>query len=70
LAETHPAAFAERELIARLWLYQLATALRDLLIEPPDRAAAELAGAHPLRRLRRIVEGPEHLHRLIPDAPR
>jgi hypothetical protein len=70
LAETHPAAFADRELIARLWLYQLASTLRDLLIMPPDRPAAELPGDHPLRRLRRIVEGPEHLRRLIPDAPR
>jgi prepilin-type processing-associated H-X9-DG protein len=70
MAETHPAAFADRELIARLWLYQLASALRDLLIMPPDRPAAELPGEHPLRRLRRIVEGPEHLHRLIPDAAR
>jgi hypothetical protein len=70
LAEAHPAAFAHPDLIARLWLYQLAFALRQLLIWVPDRPAAELPAYHPLRRLRRIVEGPQHLHRLIPDAKR
>ena len=70
LAETHPAAFSHPELVARLWLYQLASALRQLLILAPDRPAADLPDDHPLRRLRRMVDGPEHLHRLIPDAKR
>jgi prepilin-type processing-associated H-X9-DG protein len=70
LAETHPAAFAHPDLIARLWLYQLAFTLRQLLIWVPDRPAADLPGDHPMWRLRRIVDGPKHLHRLIPDAER
>ena len=70
LAETHPAAFAHPDLIARLWLYQLAFTLRQLLIKAPDRPAADLPGDHPIQRLRRIVDGPKHLHRLIPDAKR
>ena len=70
LAETHPAAFAHPDLISRLWLYQLAHVLRQLLIWPPDRPASDLPVHHPLLQLRRILDGPEHLYRLIPDARR
>jgi aminoglycoside phosphotransferase (APT) family kinase protein len=70
LAETHPAAFGPPDLILRLWLYQIAFALRQLVIWAPDRPAADLPVGHPLRRLRQLVEGPRHLHRVLPDAHR
>ena len=70
LAETHPTAFTHPDLIARLWLYQLAFALRQLLIWAPDRPAVDLPDHHPMRRLHRIIDGPQYLHRLIPDAGR
>lgn len=70
LAEAHPAAFEPPDLIARLWLYQIGFALRQLLIWPPDRATADLPDQHPLRRLRLLVDGRSHLHRVLPDARR
>lgn len=68
LAESHPAAFAAPDLIARLWLYQLAFTLRQLLIHHPDRPGTGLPHDHPLAVLRRIVTGPDHLHQLLPHT--
>lgn len=71
LSEGHPAAFAVPQLVTRLWLYQLAYTLRQLLIHAPDRPADQLASDHPLPVLRRIVNGPGHLQRFVPaDRPR
>jgi hypothetical protein len=65
LAESHPAAFAPPGLLTRLWLYQIAYSLRQLLIHCPGRPAGELAADQFVRRLRRIVASPGHLQRLL-----
>jgi hypothetical protein len=59
LAETHPTAFTSPDLLHRLWLYQLGSALRDIVI-----AAANPAGA--FAALRHIVDSPDHIRRILP----
>ena len=66
LAETHPAAFAPPDLVARLWLYELTFALRRVLIGAGDRIGNPAGFEYPLRLLRHLVDGPAHLHRLLP----
>ncbi len=68
LAESHPAMFAVPDLLRRLWLHQLANAVRDLLLARPGQPAQDAA----LRTLRRIVRSPDHLLRMLPAraAPR
>ncbi len=68
LAEAHPAAFAGPDLPRRVWLIELAYTLRNLLLLPPDRPEPELPADHPLRRLRRIVAGCDHLERTLPQT--
>jgi scyllo-inosamine 4-kinase len=68
LAESHPAAFAPPCLLTRLWLYQIAYSLRQVLIHCPGRPAGELAADQFVRRLRRVVASPGHLQRLLPAA--
>ena len=62
LAESYPAMFAAPDLVRRLWLYQIATAVRDLFLDspgqPPDHGA-QCA-------LRRFVKSPDHLLRILP----
>jgi aminoglycoside phosphotransferase (APT) family kinase protein len=58
LAESYPAMFAEPDLVRRLWLYQLTTAVRELFLNPPGDGAR--------RELRRIVKSPDHLVRILP----
>jgi aminoglycoside phosphotransferase (APT) family kinase protein len=62
LAESYPAMFAVPDLVRRLWLYQLANAVRELFLtgpgQPPDDGAQ--------RQLRRIVKSPDHLLRILP----
>jgi aminoglycoside phosphotransferase len=62
LAESYPAMFAGPDLVRRLWLYQLANAVRELFLDgpgqPPDGSAQ--------RQLRRIVKSPDHLLRILP----
>jgi hypothetical protein len=43
LAESHPAAFAPPRLLSRLWLYQIAYTLRQVLIHSPAGPASEPA---------------------------
>jgi aminoglycoside phosphotransferase (APT) family kinase protein len=66
LAESYPAMFAVPDLVRRLWLYQLANAVRELFLarpgQPPDDGAQRV--------LRRIVKSPDHLLRILPAPPR
>jgi hypothetical protein len=55
LGESYPALFAAPDLVRRLWLYQLATAVRDLFL---DASAQDW--------LRDTVEGPHRVLRLLP----
>jgi len=58
LAESYPAMFAGPDLLRRLWLYQLASAVRELFLGPPGDPSAEAA-------LRRIAESPDQLRLLL-----
>lgn len=66
LADAHPSAFADPDLIRRMWLIELAYTLRDLHIEPPIRPGRPLPMHHPLRRLRWSVTGYQHLEQILP----
>jgi aminoglycoside phosphotransferase (APT) family kinase protein len=68
LAESHPAAFAPPRLVTRLWLYQIAYGLRQVLIHCPGRPAGDLAADQFVRRLGRVVASPGHIQRLLPAA--
>jgi aminoglycoside phosphotransferase (APT) family kinase protein len=57
LHESYPELFAHDRVIERINLCSLAYDLRDLLLFPPDRTAADLAPFHPVNRLRRLVDG-------------
>ena len=61
LAESYPAMFAVPDLVRRLWLYQLATAVRELFLATPGLPVDD--GAQ--RALRGIVRSPDHLLRLL-----
>ena len=58
LAESYPAMFAASDLVRRLWLYQLATAVRELFLVEPGQQPDE-------GMLRRIVKSPDHLRLLL-----
>jgi aminoglycoside phosphotransferase (APT) family kinase protein len=62
LAESYPAMFAVPDLVRRLWLCQLSTAVRELFLtepgQPPDDAGQ--------RALRHFVESPDHILRILP----
>ena len=63
LAETYPAMFAVPHLVRRLWLCQLATAVRELfLLGSGHRPEAVLD------HLRRVVESPDQLERILPSG--
>lgn len=62
LAESYPAMFAAPDLVRRLWLYQLASAVRELFLDQPGQPPDD--GAQ--RRLRHIVKSPDHLLRILP----
>jgi aminoglycoside phosphotransferase (APT) family kinase protein len=57
LHEAYPELFADPRVIERVNLCSLAYDVRDLLMFPPDRPAADLAPFHPLNRLQRLVDG-------------
>ena len=58
LAESYPAMFAGPNLVRRLWLYQLASAVRELFLVVPGKPCTEVA-------LRRIAESPDQLRLLL-----
>jgi aminoglycoside phosphotransferase (APT) family kinase protein len=62
LAESYPAMFDGPDLVRRLWLYQLANAVRELFLDTPGQPSDD--GAQ--RQLRRIVKSPDHLLRILP----
>ncbi|MEV6845015.1 aminoglycoside phosphotransferase family protein [Actinoplanes sp. NPDC051411] len=63
LAESYPALLATPDLVRRLWLYQLATGVRELFLDgsgqPRDNDAQSW--------LRDIVKGPDHVLRILPS---
>ena len=65
LAAADPALVAHPHVVERLWLYDLACTLRDVIVEPATTVPADLPTHHPLHRLPRIVESPAYLERLL-----
>ena len=61
LREVYPELFAHPRLNERLALYSLSYDVRDLLLHRPGSAEPELGVNHPLRRIRRLLEGRSHL---------
>lgn len=64
LAADYPQLVEHPHLVERLWLYDLASALRHLLVWPPE-ASSDSPPFHPVYRLQEIVKGPEYLERLL-----
>lgn len=58
LASHYPAIVAHPRIVERLWLYDLACTLRDVIVTPATAPPAHLPPHHPLRRLPRIVARP------------
>jgi len=67
LISAYPAIVAHAQVVDRLWLYDLAAVLRDLIIKPvsPDGV---LPSWHPLRRLPMILRGPDYIEALLDNA--
>ena len=65
LAAHYPRIVAHPRVVERLWLYDLACTLRDVIVCPATTAPEHLPSNHPLRRLPAIVESPAYLERLL-----
>jgi aminoglycoside phosphotransferase (APT) family kinase protein len=65
LAAHYPRIVARRRLVERLWLYDLACTLRDVIVCPATTAPEHLLSHHPLRRLPAIVESPAYIEQLL-----
>jgi hygromycin-B 7''-O-kinase len=61
LAERYPALFSHPRLRERLRLYALAYDIPHLLTDPPRYGASVLPDTHAYHRIRRVVEGHDHL---------
>lgn len=61
LRDAYPELFAHPRLNDRLAVYCLAYDVRDLLLHRPHGREEELPLSHPVRRIRRLVEGRSHL---------
>ena len=65
LAGHYPSIVAHPRIVERLWLYDLACTLRDVIVCPATAAPAHLPSHHPLRRLPVIVESAGYIERLL-----
>jgi scyllo-inosamine 4-kinase len=65
LAEHYPNIVAHPRILERLWLYDLACTLRDVIVCPATSAPEDLQPHHPLRRLPVIVQSPVYIERLL-----
>ena len=65
LAEHYPSIVAHPRIVERLWLYDLACTLRDVIVCPATTAPAHLRSHDPLRRLPLIVESAAYIERLL-----
>jgi hygromycin-B 7''-O-kinase len=61
VCERYPALFSHPRLRDRLRLYALAYDIPNLLTDPPRVAVADLPDTHAYHRMRRVVEGRDHL---------
>lgn len=65
IAQHYPGIVAHPRIVERLWLYDLACTLRDVIVCPATIAPAGLRTNHPLRRLPMIVQSPAYIERLL-----
>ena len=65
LAAYYPKIVEHPRVVERLWLYDLACTLRDVIVCPAATAPEHLPPDHPLRRLPAIVESPAYLEQLL-----
>jgi hypothetical protein len=65
LEEDYPRLFAAPDLVQRLWLYQLAGALRGLIVYPPRRLQDALRPDGAVRELRELLGGAAHIEELL-----
>ena len=65
LAAHYPRIVAHPRVVERLWLYDLACTLRDVIVCPATTAPEHLRSHHPLRRLPAIVESPAYIEQLL-----
>jgi hypothetical protein len=65
LEEDYPQLFAHPKLIERLWLYELAGALRGLVVWPPRSPEDPQRPHSALWSLRKLIEGPAHIRELL-----
>jgi aminoglycoside phosphotransferase (APT) family kinase protein len=65
LAAHYPAIVAHPRVVERLWLYDLACTLRDVIVCPAKAAPEHLPSHDPLRRLPVIVESPAYIEQLL-----
>ena len=68
LIDAYPAIVAHPQVVDRLWLYDLAATLRDLIIKPPVPPYQAPPLWHPLHRLPTILRGPGYIEDLLNDA--
>lgn len=65
LAADHPGLFTADDLVERLWLYQVAYAVRELYTRSASSPPDQLAPHHPLNQLPRFVADDDHIERLL-----
>jgi thiamine kinase-like enzyme len=65
LASHYPSIVAHPHVVERLWLYDLACTLRDIIVCPATTSPEHLRSDHPLRRLPAIVESPAYIEQLL-----
>ncbi len=65
LAVHYPKIVEHPRIVERLWLYDLACTLRDVIVCPAATAPEHVPPDHPLRRLPAIVESPAYIEVLL-----
>jgi hypothetical protein len=65
VVDAYPQIAAHPRFVDRLWLYDLAATLRDLLIQSPLPATDDLPPWHPKRRLPMVLKGPGYIEALL-----
>ncbi|MFN2540302.1 MAG: phosphotransferase family protein [Mycobacteriales bacterium] len=65
LAVHYPRIVSHPSVVERLWLYDLACTLRDIIVCPASTSPEHLRPDHPLRRLPVIVESPVYINELL-----
>jgi Ser/Thr protein kinase RdoA (MazF antagonist) len=65
LAAHYPSIVSHPSVVERLWLYDLACTLRDVIVCPASTTPDHLSPSEPLRRLPEIVRSPRYIEQLL-----